>query len=497
MTDLTGRNEPVELAPGVSLTAPGVFGSAELEQLPTAAHVRGAVPHAVASTFAQALKNAGLRESYAVLVTPEPLAEGAGDEGAVVFQVPRPEGNTAAVLMVSDAAGIVTWHFAQAAPATADLSAKASGGSLLFLIPRERLTAPSAPPEAALASRLIGGWIGKKLLSLIVYPIAEHAIGWVAEEIAAAWEKNARPYGVRRFTLPEARVPAAGALSDAGWRLLAEGRALLFVHGIFSTCASAFAGLSDDTLVALSNAYGDRVFAFDHPTVSVDPVANVREFLSRIPPGVKLDVDIVCHSRGGLVARILSGELGYVPVDQLAVGRIVFAGTPNAGTPLVDASNISALIDRFTSLLNVVPPGPWSTIEGMVEGILELVKIVGVGAMGGLPGLNAMAPGSDLLTALDAGPAPGAVHYAVHANFEPTGALISLLRAGDAVMDTVFGEVANDVAVPSLGVGTVPGDLGFPVSEQNTLSFGPGPVWHCSYFSQKETATSLIKWLTS
>jgi hypothetical protein len=500
MTDLDGTDTPTELAPGITLTAPGVVGTAELEHSALSVG-RGPVPTHVSDDLARSLLAANLHAAHTVVVTPTtaPLF-GAGGANDVVLEVPDPGPTHGAVLMVSDDSGTTTWHFSKPYLSSDDgqLTISRGGGKgRAFTVPRERLTAPSAPVAAAAdaSTRSIAGWIGKKVLSVLVYPIAKHAVGWVAKELARTWEKNARPYRVRLFN-PDSRSAKVDGLTDAGWRTIGQGRALLFVHGILSDTAGGFGGLTNDTLAVLGNAYENRVFAFDHPTVSVDPVANAREFLDRIPSGVELDLDIVSHSRGGLVARILSGELADVPTPGVSVKKIVFAGTPNVGTPVADSTNLEELVNRFTSLLNILPPGPWSSVVAIMDGVLELVKIIGVGAIDGVPGLEAMKATSPLLTALNTGDEPATTHYAIDTNFTPTGSLISLLRVANGVADKVFDDVPNDVAVPSTGVGTVPGDFGFPVPDERRRAFGDSNIWHCSYFQEARTAASLTAWLT-
>ena len=225
------------------------------------------------------------------------------------------------------------------------------------------------------------------------------------------------------------------ALTDANWRTLAEGRTLLFLHGIFSTSASAFGGLFDtsrpdnaELWAHLERAYDGRIIAFDHPTASVPPEENAAAFLALIPDDVHLELDIVCHSRGGLVARILDGQLPASTSDSLldvglldvllrpvrwlfggnrshatvTVRKIVFVGTPNSGTNIVEEENWNTFVDSFTTLLDVLPPGPWNATTPVFEGVLELVKALAAGTADNLPGLRAMDPDSDLYAGLDA-----------------------------------------------------------------------------------------------
>src|SRR5207253_771141 len=58
--------------------------------------------------------------------------------------------------------------------------------------------------------------------------------------------------------------------------------------------------------------YGDRILAFEHPTLSLSPVENASELATLLPAGAKLH--LVSHSRGGLVGELLC----LPPVDQKA-----------------------------------------------------------------------------------------------------------------------------------------------------------------------------------
>ena len=167
-----------------------------------------------------------------------------------------------------------------------------------------------------------------------------------------------------------------------------------------------------------------------------------------IPPEVHLELDIVAHSRGGLVARILDVQLGSRPGGSLldvlwgplrwflpgnrphgtvTVRKIVFVGTPNGGTDIVEEENWNTFVDSFTTLLAVLPPGPWPVTTPFFEGVLELVKALAAGTADNLPGLRAMDPDSDLYARLGryAGKAP--LYYAIEANYEPAPAARSCL----------------------------------------------------------------------
>ncbi len=497
MADLTGTSTPLLLDNGISLTAPGINGTAEVRPGGDSTDGRGVAVDSVDEDLQRILHTAGLQHFAAIDLEVDTEASqpptGRAPEDLATLEVPAPDENQAAVLMIADeGSGLLTWHFPDRSPESA-----ARANVLTFRISPRRLAAATEPTEQT--TDRLGGWIAKRVLHVLVYPIAKLAVGLIAKEIAKVWEHNAHPYAIRQLAVPVGDKPEWLALSDAGWRALSGKKVLLLVHGIFSTIENCFSGLDVGTFKALASQYA-AVIGFDHPTAYVDALDNVREFLNRVPDGATLDVDILTHSRGGLVARILSGELATasgelaMPINNVTVRKIVFVGTPNAGTVLVDPANLESLLNRFSSLLRKIPPGPWSQVTTVMETVVEIVKIVGMGAEGGLPGLVFMKPDSNIMTALNLAPSVPALHYAISTNFEPTGGLLNLLKDGGT--DVVFSDVPNDVAVPTAGVGTVDGDPGFPVLASNSYTFPPGDVWHCTYFSQDITNQRVTSWLT-
>jgi hypothetical protein len=338
------------------------------------------------------------------------------------------------------------------------------------------------------------------VLRCLVYPVAEKLIGLAAKELARLWEGHAHPYMLSRLAAPAsgAMNPSWVPLSASGIQALNGKNVLLALHGIFSTVSGSFGSIDAHSWRVLATRY-DAVLGFDHPTVGTDPIENVRTLLGLIPNGTKLKVDILSHSRGGLVGRVLAGELTDPPggplsdLDAISIGKIIFVGTPNQGTVLVEPDNLRHLVDRFTSMLRIVPPGPWSGATTVMSAVLEIVKIIGMGAEGGLPGLACMTPTSDLIAALNAPPRASYIPYAVSTDFEPTGGLQWLFL--DAGTDLVFGGTSNDVAVPTAGISEAP-DPNFPVPAADLLPLGGGDTWHCSYFERVDVKTRLLEWLT-
>src|SRR5262249_55581190 len=108
---------------------------------------------------------------------------------------------------------------------------------------------------------------------------------------------------------------------------------LLLVPGTFSVGHGTFAGLGADAdlLARWWSAYDGRVLAFDHPSVHVDPRDNARWLLSQLPDDRRVVLDVIAHSRGGLVARQLSAKDLADEAGRPApvVRRLVHVATPN------------------------------------------------------------------------------------------------------------------------------------------------------------------------
>jgi hypothetical protein len=91
------------------------------------------------------------------------------------------------------------------------------------------------------------------------------------------------------------------------------GKILLFIQGTFSNSQHLFDEIrkapGGPELVARATAPGayDQILAFDHPTLSLSPIVNAVDLREALA-GTQAAVDIVCHSRGGLVARTVAGR---------------------------------------------------------------------------------------------------------------------------------------------------------------------------------------------
>ncbi|SDC27764.1 hypothetical protein SAMN05444679_102127 [Variovorax sp. CF079] len=502
---LDGSARSVSLGPGYALRTPGWRGTAEV-------HAGGATTTRSAmrgldgglDALEAALRETQVTETRQIDLTLQPahgtLAAGTlrSAQGAAEIELDVPDaGPDHGQLMLSiDDAGALRWHLPVGAGTAAPVS-RGAGGTTRFRIPAAAAPAPSGAPASA-PQRSLFGVLGRKLLKVLVYPLTDGVTGAAVDFIAKHWEERKRPYRLRRFSpqdyqVSEATIPSASDLSA----MAAQGPVLLFVHGTFSTAHGGFGQLPPATMAELDRRYGSRVIAFDHPTLSDDPRTNVEWLLSRLPAS-GMEVDIVCHSRGGLVARVLAeapASFG-LSAGHIKVRRIVLAAVPNNGTLLADPDHMVNMVDRLTTALALFPSGP---VTETLEALITVIKVLGHGGLKGLDGLASMCPTGRFLDALNGGGGQPGDYFAIASNYEPTDAGLRGLVSGaaDSVLDQVFGDAGNDLVVPTDGVYQKNGNARFPLPSQRVLLFNePQGVIHTQVFQQTSVSEKLLNWLS-
>lgn len=498
MATLDGSSSSVDLGGEYRLTAPGLVGTAAVFD-GRGAGTRGGGSERATGALDAALASSDLREVRSIVIAatrraipPGDLVRTTANDEGVILEVPDLGPTVGQLVMAIDEGGAITWHHPVDQAGHLETSARRGIGTTKRFVIRATVPAPSTTDPTA---RSLTWVAGKKILKILVYPIADTVLQTAARYFAGKWEERYRPYRIRWFTPDNYRTAAAPEIDAAGWQTLAGGRALLFIHGTFCQSFSAFHGVPPAVMSQLHERYQGRVFAFDHFSLSHDPERNLVEFLDRLPSGIELELDVISHSRGGLVARVFAGETALGPISPIQVRRSVFVASPNHGTVLADAEHISAFIDRYTSILNLVPPGPHEVVTDILEAIITAVKMIGNAALEGLPGLTAMNPHSDLLQHLNQGTGTAGAYYGVTADYEPQGGLVPLIT--DGVMDRVFQNAANDLVVPTLGVFEGGNDPAFPIPEDRVLQFGRNKgVSHNAFFSQPDFNTTLLEWLS-
>jgi hypothetical protein len=499
-TQLEGGDFPVRVGTdGSSLQAPDLVGEVieiELERDTGRADLK-----VFQDRLDVALKEADInyRKILEIAVRQDGMARGARknragglaattrqDEPAIILRLPPGRPDCEYAVLYTDEAGMSRWIWAQRGLAP---RATRGRGELVFHLPRR--SAPLPPPKGVPRQRGLGTKFGRRVVR-VLYWATDRVVGAGARKAAEYWENQRRPYAFRPFP----------ALDGDGvrWNDLAAGRALLLLHGTFSSAACAFAELPADARASLAQFYGGRIFAFDHPSMHHSPQENADRFFDMLPRGADLELDVVTHSRGGLLAR----ELIERRRDVTALGRnvrihkAVFVASPNLGTKLADGDHGTDLLDAYTNLLTELPDDAFSFT---IEGVLSLVKIVAHGALAELPGLNSMLPDGAYLTGLNVRSKYDTKYYAAAADFEPRGEGVlerywAFLK--DGFLFSIFNE-QNDGVVPTRGCyDGVPQPDSFPVPAERLLLFGPGDdVHHCNYFGNIRLADHLVRWLTT
>lgn len=288
-----------------------------------------------------------------------------------------------------------------------------------------------------------------------------------------------------------------------------SGRILLIVHGTFSTCDHLVDELraGDPSFLGRLEQSYDQVLTFDHPTLSVSPVLNARQ-LALLLQGSRAEVDVVCHSRGGLVVR------WWTEVFDPRPRRVVFVGSPLAGTALAAPPNLRSSLSMLLNLANVLGKSAGlaataAPLFAVVAGVFQVVSSVtsllaktpaidaAVALIPGLAAMSRVGNNAELLS-LRAGAAASFEEYAVvQSNFEPDDPAWKFWRhlrptnVADRLLDTVFAGT-NDLVVDTESMADL--QDGLRVAREARLDFGTSSeVHHLNYFRQRKTQEFMAK----
>ena len=340
-----------------------------------------------------------------------------------------------------------------------------------------------------------------------------------------AWVKRShllRPVGFDSGRIQWKPMPASGpawAPFDAS-RLPAGSRTLLMVHGTGLRTGEGFRGFSKKDFKALREIYGERIIAFEHRAFAHHVHRNARDLLRRLTkPGVRLELDVLGLSRGGLVTRwITEGWVADLPgVENIQIHKLIFVGTPNGGTPSArrDPSGVGAKkmkawrtdVRRLT-LVNKV--------DRDVEHVFDPFSVAGfepssiqLRTWPMLLGSQDQVPTSPVLDRLNgfAGPRPGTlqptVYYGIASVFTfghgaPNIELSGLTR--EQIADHALPGVANDLVVPTASVYAPeqgPDSSGkFPLHPERLWVLGPSSnASHTSLMLMRAVRRKILMWL--
>lgn len=524
----------VDLAPGgYQLRAPGLRGT--VRDLPAGAPETRAAEGVQAERLRLAAAGADVTvvKVFELTVTPtRPAAGGAataggagaartrGGEPAMVLRVPRLRPDTDYAVLYTDESGYSRWILpnpgaeaagvavqgdaatAAAAPSGAAALTRGGAATLTFNLPRDAAPLPPADAGKAPGTRGPVSVIGRRVVRVLLW-VTDDIVGRFSVKAAQEWEEKQRPYGLH--PVGAAGIDPAVPMGPDDWRRLAAGRALLLLHGTFSTAQAGFGSLvGDPGFPKLAAAYGGRVFAFNHPSMHHSPAQNVQTLLAQLkahlPAAARPTFDLVTHSRGGLLARELCERRAELDPGGVAltVRRAILVAGPNRGTILADGDNWIALADRYTNFITKLPDNAYTLT---MEGILTFVKVMAHGALAGLPGLACLNPGGDYLKRLNAATQPPTVYHSIGASFTPAdpGMIAQLCkRVGDKLVDRIFGE-DNDGVVPAEGTFSTGGAASpfNPSPEHRRVYSLDDRMNHCNYFAQEVVRRQIGAWLTA
>lgn len=317
------------------------------------------------------------------------------------------------------------------------------------------------------------------------------------------------------------------------------GPTLILLHGTASSCQGSFGKLWQGTAGAsararLKECYGDRVYSWEHRSLSESPIDNALQLVKRLPAGAELH--LLSHSRGGLVGELLclgerdksrdpllSGllndlfaadrtlalQIGLSPLSpqddqerdaayaadrerlqalltlldqkQCTIRRFIRVACPARGTTLA-----SGRLDRWLSVLSHLTGN--SLVNDVADFLLAVVKERTDPRT--LPGLEAMMPGSALTRLLQ--------HPALITNADLT------VIAGDIEGDSLWGQIKllatdwfygadHDLVV---NTGSMYGGLRRADKGARFLRDQGADVSHFNYFTNDRSVRWLVAGLT-
>lgn len=351
------------------------------------------------------------------------------------------------------------------------------------------------------------------------------ALMWAIERRLGREPGLYRFRGARDKPVDLQAVDAATLAND-----VAAGPLLVFVHGTASNTAGSFADLAASTELfrTLERRFGERIYAFEHRTLSESPIENALQLVSLLPNGAR--VSLVTHSRGGLVGDLLcarnfdslvpdfgthlllAGVEGTPARDerpdvyaeqradlmrlsallkerQLAVERYVRVACPARGTRLA-SGNFDVFLSGLLSSIALVPALGGSPLYAAFKRVvLEIAKNRARPEL--VPGLEAMLPESPLAELLRRTEAHKDLAMAVIAGDIEGGGLLK--RLGVFFTDFMFFDREdNDLVVDtdSMYAGIAPASGARALFEQ-----GPH-VSHFRYFANERSRKAVVAWLT-
>ena len=335
-------------------------------------------------------------------------------------------------------------------------------------------------------ARTIGRWIFRRDDDSLIFQLGEQYDRSVVPE-EKLWQVNPD-------TTLRTLEPAPWWWVDGNTQSQTD-RVLLILHGTFSSAFWPSFALGAE-FMQWATQYYRGVIAYDHWTVSKSPLDNATalwELLDDRLRGGNGRIDILAHSRGGLVARSLVELMGHAD----AIRHVIFAATPNSGSNWVSPQNWGNAADHLINMLHLDNFGFYGRLSGFLARLLinqSGLEHLTTAIEKHLPGIQAQNPQAigpdDFLGQLQRGDGPpdGVVYAAVAANYEPPDSQLTLgsvvKKATALLSDTVtdnFLASYNDLVVDTPRVWAVDPAPGMDSSEampwlpgENLMVYNPG-----------------------
>ncbi|WP_452226195.1 CHAT domain-containing protein [Lacinutrix cladophorae] len=308
---------------------------------------------------------------------------------------------------------------------------------------------------------------------------------------------------------------------DANFKLVPykkskQDKYLVLLHGTLSTTIDAFGSLnSSNTWQEIMDIYGDNILALEHYTLSHSPLQNALDFLKLCPEDCT--IDILSHSRGGLIADILAkcdfrnyiSKVGFsenelsilkkedahsyklmqeinalVVNKRIKIDKVVRVAAPASGTTILSRRAdhfFNLLLNAISIALGVRNP----MYEAVKSFLMELISQKENPEV--LPGLNSMMPESLFQKMMNAADTIVAGDlYVISGDSDVSGVNFSSLKV---ILANLFYRTANDLVVDTYrmvhGVQRTNGVHVFPSKGSNTN--------HFKYFSNVKSCDAIVQ----
>lgn len=313
---------------------------------------------------------------------------------------------------------------------------------------------------------------------------------------------GAGPFGL--IDMRKANVSSWVAPAELDLSTQSAQSVLLFLHGTFSSTIGSFAALTATpegrSFLASANEKYDNIIGFDHKTLADNPEENALELaksLQSLPANSR--VDIICFSRGALIARSLMRAPNGL-TNHLRFGQVVFVGSTNGGTQLAEPDNWKRLLDLYINIgagagrafQLVGLPVAGIVIAKFVEVLGRFVQALPTIAISEerVPGLASMEPDGEFIKRLNDGTEVVSEFSAVTSDFEPKGrsarglptAMLQLLADGfvDGLMREENDLVVDRENMTDFGGASLDNDRVLHLDEEEA-------IYHTIYFTNLRT----------